>query len=428
MEPVPQLQAVELSEPPPSPSPRPRWGRRLVWLGLLAIAGYAFAEYGYGPVSAYVAPYVAKLTNGNSAPPPVRREKTVPVVAAPVQQTDMDLYLNGLGSISAANTVTVRSRVDGELMKIHFVEGQMVQQGDLLAEIDPRPFQVQLAEAQGQLTRDEATLWLAQVDLDRYTTLRARGSMTQQELDAQTALVKQTQGTLQIDQGQIDNAKLQLTYCRIIAPITGRIGLRTVDAGNMVHANDLLGMAVITQLQPVSLLFTIPQDNIVQVQKRMKIEKKLVVEAWDRDFKTRLATGSLLALDNQVDPTTGTIRLKATFDNKDELLFPNQFVNARLLIDTRYDAVVAPTAAIQRGPESNFVYVVQDDSTVKLRNVTVGQSEGNKTIIQQGLAPDEIVVTDGIDKLTDGAKVAVREKPVTPNSREPDNRISAKGL
>lgn len=408
----PQPGSVATGEQPGWPTapvavhpPQARWWGRLLIIGALGAVAWFSVPY----VRPHVEPFLKQIS-GAKAAPAASPARSVPVVTATVRKGDMDLYLNGLGSVTAFYTVTLRTRVDGELLKVLFSEGQMVKQGDLLAEIDPRPFQVQLTEAEGQLTKDEAALWVAKLDLERYTSLRSKGSVTQQELDAQTALVKQDQGALQVDRGQIDNAKLQLTYSRITAPISGRIGLRMVDPGNMVHANDANGLAVITQLQPIALVFTIPQDDIARVQKRMKGQggDKLPVEAWDRDLHAKLASGALLAIDNQVDQTTGTVRLKAIFENKDEMLFPNQFVNARLLVDTRRGVVLAPTAAIQRGPESTFVYVVKSDSTVELRNVIIGPAEGNETSIDTGLQPGEIVVTDGIDKLTNGTKVTTR--------------------
>ena len=376
-------------------------------LGVLGAAAYFLTPFLKPHLKPHLEPLIQRLS-GTAVPTAPPAAKLVPVVTGIVRQGDLPIYINGLGSVTAFYTVTLRPRVDGELTKVLFNEGQMVRKGDLLAEIDPRPFQVQLTEAKGQLNRDEAALWVAKLDLERYTTLRARGSITQQEIDAQTALVKQHQGALQVDQAQIDNAELQLTYSRITAPISGRIGLRTVDPGNMVHAGDLNGLAVITQLQPIALVFTIPQDDIARVQKRMKESPTLTVEAWGRDMQTKLGAGVLQALDNQVDPATGTVRLKAVFANEDELLFPNQFVNARLLVDTRRAAVLAPTAAIQRGPDSAFVYLVDADSVVRPRNVIIGPSEGNETSIETGLASGEVVVTDGIDKLTDGTRVSTR--------------------
>jgi membrane fusion protein, multidrug efflux system len=340
-----------------------------------------------------------------TAPPASRG---VPVVAAAARQGDLDIYLTGLGSVTAFNMVTVRTRVSGQLIKVAFQEGQFVRKGELLAEIDPRPFQVQLAQAEGQMARDLAQLKNAQRDLERFKVLLSRDLISKQEFDAQLAQIDQVEGVIKSDQAQIDNAKLQLTYSRIIAPISGRIGLRLVDEGNMVQANDPNGLAVITQLQPITVLFSIPQDDLPRVLNKMQSGQKLVVEAYNRDLKQKLATGTLLTIDNQIDSNTGTVRCKAVFPNQDNALFPNQFVNARLLVDTRQGAVIVPTAAIQRSPQSTFVYVVKDDGTVESRNVVSGPGEGDDVSIANGLAPGEVVVVEGVDRLQQGTKVAAR--------------------
>ena len=335
--------------------------------------------------------------------------RPVPVRTATVQQRDMPLYLDALGTVTALKTVTLRSRVDGEVMKVAFSEGQVVHEGDILAEIDPRPFDAQKQQAQGQLAKDEANLKLARLTLDRSKELLKRNAISQQTIDEQTAQVQQLEGTVKADEGVLATAQLQLTYCQIKAPISGRIGLRLVDQGNTVRANDPNGLAVITQLQPIAMVFTIPQDDIPRVMKQTKAGKTLGVDAYNRDFKVKLATGKLQAFDNQIDATTGTLRLKASFDNDDGLLFPNQFVNARLLVDTREKSVLVPSAAIQRGPNDIFVYVVNSDESVDRRIIELGPAEGGETSITSGLKAGEVVVIDGVDKLTKDSKVSVRE-------------------
>jgi len=348
-------------------------------------------------------------SGGKAATSAPRTPPTVPVVTTAVKQGNMGIYLTGLGSVTAFNTVTIRPRVDGQVIKVAFQEGQIVRQGDLLAEIDPRPFQVQLAQAEGQLAKDTAQLQNAKVDLERYKVLLAQDSVAKQQLDTQIALVNQYDGVIKSDQAQIDNAKLQLTYSRITAPITGRIGLRLVDPGNVVRANDPNNsLAVITQLQPIAVLFNIPEDDLPQVLKKMRSGQQLTVDAYDRNLKNRLAAGMLLTIDNQIDPNTGTIKCKAVFPNEDNALFPNQFVNARLLVDTKKDASIVPSAAVQRSPQGTFVYAVKDDSTVEMRNIVVGPSEGDEVVIEKGLAPGEVVVIEGVDKLQRGMKVAAR--------------------
>lgn len=285
----------------------------------------------------------------------------------------------------------------------------MVRAGELLAEIDPRPFQVQLEQAEGQLARDQALLNNAQADLERYKLLFAEDSMPKQQLDTQQSLVRQYEAAIQSDQAQVDNAKLQLTYCRITSPLGGRVGLRLVDAGNMIHATDANGLVVITQLQPITVLFTIPEVSLPPVMGKLKAGARLAVEAYDRERKKKLATGTLLTIDNQIDPTTGTVKLKAEFANADGSLFPNQFVNARLLVNTLQNTVLVPNAAIQHSPRSAYVYVVKADSSVEARNVEANLTEGDQTSIAKGLAPGENVVIDGVDKLQPGTKVSVRE-------------------
>ncbi|MEJ2327865.1 MAG: MdtA/MuxA family multidrug efflux RND transporter periplasmic adaptor subunit [Chromatiaceae bacterium] len=338
------------------------------------------------------------------------RNRPVPVVAEAVRTGKIHVYVTGLGTVTPRNTVTVRTQVNGQLTRVAFQEGQMVHAGDLLAEIDPRPYQVQLLQAEGALARDRALLENARVDLKRYKTLYHQDSGSQQQWDTQKALVEQYEGAVKTDQGQIESAKLQLTYCHITSPISGRVGLRQVDPGNYVQTSDTTGLVVITEVRPIYVVFTLPADDLPAVLKQMRAGEQLPVEAFGRYQKTLLATGSLLTLDNQIDPTTGTIRLKALFQNEDEGLFPNQFVNARLLVRTLEDATVIPTAAVQRGVPGTYVYVVGEDQKVSARPVKLGTTEGELAAVDSGVKPGELVVVDGADKLREGAKVKLRTR------------------
>lgn len=351
------------------------------------------------------------------------RPRVVPVVAATARRTDMPVYLEGLGTVTAFNTVTVKSRIDGPLTRVTFREGQTVHQGDLLAEIDPRPYQValdqakgNLAQAKGALERDQAALRDAQLNYQRDQELYKENIIAKQQMDTQLATADQIRGsiasdqaTIAADQAAIDAAQLNLTYTKITAPISGQIGLRQVDAGNMVHAADTTGIAVITQLQPISVLFTLPEDRLPEVLKRLHAGATMRVEAYDRDQKHKLGDGTLLTVDNQIDQTTGTSKLKAVFPNPDYALFPNQFVNARLWLDTQKNVITVPAVGIQRGPSGTFVYLVQPDSTVAVRQVKVGMSQGNDVSIDDGLQPGDRVVVDGAERLTEGMKVSATE-------------------
>jgi multidrug efflux system membrane fusion protein len=339
--------------------------------------------------------------------------RATPVGAVPARQGPMPVVLNGLGSVTAFNTVTVRSRVDGQLVQGGFQEGQFVEKGDLIAQIDPRPFEAALAQAEGNQVRDQAQLRDARINLDRYRDLLAKQFISKQQYDDQAALVGQYEGTVKADEGAIASAKLQLQYSRITAPISGRVGLRLVDVGNIVHATDQNGLAVITQIQPIAVLFTIPEDRLPDVMRRLQAGMTLSAEAYDRSGRVKIADGKLLTTDNQIDPATGTFKLKAVFENQDHALFPNQFVNVRLLLETRQDAVIVPAAAIQRGPKGEFLYVVKADQTVEARPVKIGLTEGNNTSIDSGLAAGEMVVIDGADKLRPGAVVEVRKSDVS---------------
>ena len=339
---------------------------------------------------------------------PAPAVRVVPVVAVPARQGDLPVNLSGLGTVVPTDAVTIRTRVDGQLMSVNFREGQLVRKGDLLMQVDPRPFQVALLQAEGHSAKDMAALKNARMDLERYKILAGQGILPQQQLDAQVNAVDAAEAAVKADQGAVESARLNLTYSRITAPLSGKAGLRLVDPGNMVHASDATGLVVLTPVAPINVLFTIPADNIQHVLANSK-GKPLTVEAWDRDFSRKLATGALLAVDNQVDPATGTVRIKAQFANQDGALFPNQFVNAKLQTDVLHGVLVVPAAAVQRSPQGTYVYVVKPDSTVELRHVDILATEADTIALKGGLAPGERVVVDGQDKLRPGSKVATPE-------------------
>lgn len=380
------------------------------WILLILFIGagvYAWPRGGREQASALLTRVTHAVKNAAphrpspSARPPQRE---VPVVAAVAKTGSLPLHIDGLGTVTPFQSVIVRSRVDGELVRVAYAEGASVKEGDLLAEIDPRPFEAALAQAEGRLAQDNAALANARVDLQRY---RAAGKVVpDQQRATQAALVTQLEGQARTNQAAVENARVQLSYTRITAPITGKIGLRRLDAGNQVRANDANGLCTITQLQPIAVLFSIPQDSIGRVVKKLK-GPPLVVEAYDRDMKNLLAEGTLLAADNQVDPGTGTVTLKAKFANTDSALFPNQFVNARLRIETLKGIVLVPASAIQRGPNSIFAYVVKD-GVVEMRPIKQGPTEGDITVVETGLKAGEVVVTDGADKLVQGSKVVAK--------------------
>ena len=387
--------------------------RRRTWVWTVAVLVLiALAAGGYYWWSHRATPAAAPGASAPSgAPGPAGQgfdpNRALPVIAEPVRKGNIDVYLNALGTVTPRNLVTVKPRVDGQLMKVYFEEGQLVKAGQVLADIDPRPFEVQLGQAQGQMAKDQALLANAQVDLERYKTLLAQDSIAKQQVDTQESLVRQYQATIKADQSAVDQAKLQLTYAKVTAPISGRVGLRQVDPGNVVRASDTNGIVVIAQLQPISAVFPIPEDNVQRVMQRLQQGVPTVVEAWDREQKNKLATGKLVTADNQIDTATGTIKMKAEFPNENSALFPNQFVNVRMLTQTLEDATLVPTAAIQRGSPGTYVYVVKEDSTVTVAPVKLGPQQGETTVVTGGVRPGAMVVVDGADKLREGAAVTL---------------------
>ena len=359
-------------------------------------------------VALVAAVVVSTSRQPSAAPARSAAPAALPVAVATASRTDVPVRLTALGSVAAFNTVTVRPRVDGQLMRVTFREGQFVNRGDLLAEIDPRPFQVQLEQAQGQLAKDQAQLATARLDLTRYQTLLSQDSIARQNVDTQLSTVAQLEAGLKVDQAAIDTARLNLTYSRVTAPISGRVGLRLVDAGNVVTASSSTGLVVITQVEPIAVVFTLPEDALRMVLPRIRTGAKLPVDAFDRGGATRLASGSVVTLDNQIDQSTGTVRVKAVFDNRDHALFPAQFVNVQLLADTRRAELIVPAAAVQQGPEGAFVYVVDGGNAV-VRPVTTGIIEGERASILKGLDAGDVVITDGVDRLREGSAVQVRQ-------------------
>jgi multidrug efflux system membrane fusion protein len=391
----------------PAPAENARHGkaqpghRRWLWISLcvllvLGLSGYFLWSKNSKAKAASAAKAAAK------GPPPI------PVVAATSRKGDIGVYYSGLGAVTPLATVTVRTRVDGQLMSVLYREGDTVHKGDLLAEIDDGPYQAVLTQAEGALTRDQAALENARIDLVRYQQLAPQKAIPEQQLATQRATVHQDEGVVKLDEGQIKSAQVNLAYCKIAAPVTGRIGLRLVDSGNIVQAADTNGLVIITQMDPISAIFTISEDQLQVVLKKMATGQKLEVDAYDRAAKTKLAQGSLTTLDNQIDPATGTLKLRATFANAKGTLFPNQFVNARLLVQEKHGVTLVPTAAVQHNSQATYVYVVKADSTVTVRPITIGTSEGDDSEVTSGLVPGEVLVMTGVDKLQEGTKVTAQ--------------------
>jgi multidrug efflux system membrane fusion protein len=396
------------------PQPRSIFKCRSIFaiVALISAALYVWAKSGNSArISSVKQPAVGQA---NSAP--------IPVAAAHVRRGDIGVYVTGLGSVTPIYTVTVKTRVDGQLMEVHYKEGEVVQKAALLAEIDPRPYQALLEQYEGQLKRDQALLANAKVDLARYATLMKTNAVPEQTYATQQATVAQDEGQVETDKGLIDATQLNITYCHITSPITGLVGLRLVDPGNYVQASSGTALLVITQIQPVSIIFPIAEDQLPSVRSRMKAGQKLTVEGWDRDQQHRLATGSLATIDNQIDQTTGTVRLRADFPNQDEKLFPNQFVYARLLLQQKHGVLLIPTAAVQRNGGSTYVFTVSADSTVSVRNIELGTTNGDETEVTEGLNPGDEVVLNGVDKLTEGTKVAAQFQESTQKGGKPSTR------
>lgn len=399
---TPQKQIAGPGAPaPPARPPRRRSSKR-GWLWVLLLLIVAVVIY-------FIWPKVFGTGSSNSTSKSGKAAgkggPATNVIAVRARRGNIGVYFTGLGSVTPIYTVTVKTRVDGQLMTVNYKEGNIVQKDDLLAEIDPRPYQAALTQAQGQLVRDQALLENARIDLARYQTLIKTKAIPEQTLATQEALVKQDEGNVKTDEGMVQSAQVNLVYTKITAQITGRAGLRLVDPGNIVQTTDSNGLVVITQIDPISVIFTISEDQIPAVVQKTRAGQKLQVDAFDREMKNKLATGTLSTLDNEIDQTTGTVRVRAMFDNKNAALFPNQFVNARLLVETHAGVVLLSSAAIQRTSSSQFVYLVQPDSTVTVRNITLGVSEGDDSEITSGLNAGDVVVMTGADKLEEDAKV-----------------------
>jgi len=442
-----QLKSMDLPDPgargnSSAPPAKSRWWLWVLVLGIIVIGVWYYRSSHSTSETQAAAPGSPSGGGKGKAGAGAGANLVVPVVVATAQRGDLPVYLNGLGTVTAFNTVTVRSRVDGQIVKINFTEGQFVHAGDALVEIDPRPYQVQLEQAQGALAKDQAQRKDAEVNFERYKLLYQEGVIPKQQLDTQGAQVGEFDGAIQTDIATIDNAKLQIVYSHITAPISGRVGLRLVDIGNIIHATDTTGLLVITQLQPISVIFSLPQDQLPQVMAKLHGGSQLPVDAYDRDDTAKIATGKLVTIDNQIDTTTGTYKLKSIFNNEDNSLFPNQFVNMHLLVDTKKNLVIVPAAAIQRGPQGTYVYAVSSGnpasnasgannkneankgnssnngsagsntgSTVSIRTVTIAQTTGNNVGLSAGINPGDVVVIDGQDKLQDGSKVAPSTSP-----------------
>lgn len=379
---------------------RLRW---VVWLGVLLLIGLGVGWYWQTHHATQTAERSGGSRGGNTPPQPVG--------AATIDTGDIPIILNELGTVTPLANVIVKTQINGYLQAVAFTEGENVKAGDFLAQIDPRPYQVALEQAQGALAKDQALLQQAQADLKRYATLARQDSISQQQADDQRFLVAQFQGSIMTDQAQIDSAKLNLTYCHIISPVTGRVGLRQVDAGNYVQTSDANGIVVVTEEQPISVIFTVTEDNLPSVMKQLHAGATLQVQAYDRANSNLLATGSVSSLDNQINTTTGTVNIRAIFPNQDENLFPNQFVNARLLVDTLHNVVRVPVAAVQLGAPGSYVYVINQNETVSVRPVKLGPSDGKETQVVSGLSAGERVVIDGTDRLRDGQKVTIPPPP-----------------